>query len=169
METKRTQDSSYQNKNILRAYITLQCTCGYLIFGLTIQFSKSLEFSKENPKFHQSYENCESCSNSNEEIVSNLWRVFMIAKHFVLSCVDVEKLLLLLCYLKDFFWYRYIDLLFWQKTNLQEDLINNVVLDLLEDDDIRVRSAAAKCFARYGRDVKIDKSEDSVRSYVCCF
>lgn len=47
--------------------------------------------------------------------------------------------------------------------------MNNVVLDLLEDDDIRVRSAAAKCFARYGRDVKIDKSEDSVRSYVCCF
>ena len=32
-----------------------------------------------------------------------------------------------------------------------------MVLDLLEDDDIRVRSAAAKCFARYGRDLKNDK------------
>ena len=31
-----------------------------------------------------------------------------------------------------------------------------MVLELLEDDDIRVRSAAAKCFARYGRDVKND-------------
>ncbi|KAJ7336620.1 hypothetical protein OS493_011839 [Desmophyllum pertusum] len=33
------------------------------------------------------------------------------------------------------------------KTSLQEDLINNVVLHLLEDDDSRVRQAAAKCLA----------------------
>lgn len=37
-----------------------------------------------------------------------------------------------------------------QKTSLQDDLINRVVLYLLEDDDIRVRQASAKCLARYG-------------------
>lgn len=37
-----------------------------------------------------------------------------------------------------------------QKTSLQDDLINRVVLYLLEDDDIRVRRASAKCLARYG-------------------
>lgn len=32
---------------------------------------------------------------------------------------------------------------------MQEDLINNVILHLLEDEDIRVRQAAAKCIVRY--------------------
>lgn len=157
METKRTQDSSYQNKNILRAFITLQCTCGDLIFGLTIQFSKSLSSVRKILNSINLVRTVKVVVTVMKKLFSNLWRVFMIAKHFVLLCVGVEKLLLLLCYLKAFFCYKYIYLLFWQKTNLQEDLINNVVLDLLEDDDIRVRSAAAKCFARYGRDVKIDK------------
>ena len=52
-----------------------------------------------------------------------------------------------------------------QKTSLQDDLINRVVLYLLEDDDIRVRQASAKCLARYGHMITSPSSLQEVFSF----
>lgn len=54
-----------------------------------------------------------------------------------------------------------------QKTSLQDDLINRVVLYLLEDDDIRVRKASAKCLARYGHMITSLLSMQGVSLFHC--
>lgn len=54
-----------------------------------------------------------------------------------------------------------------QKTSLQDDLINRVVLYLLEDDDIRVRQASAKCLARYGHMITSLPSMQGVSLFHC--
>lgn len=56
-----------------------------------------------------------------------------------------------------------------QKTSLQDDLINRVVLYLLEDDDIRVRKASAKCLARYGHMITSLPSMQGVSLFHCLY